>query len=83
MPTEYGQEAVRLYSSSGSWMNMNPASRVLHYSATDEDQTSWVAITEHGNGQQWFVLDLSAKMSFDAVQIANCKYADDCTKDFK
>ena len=64
-------------------MNMNPASQVLHYSATDEDQTSWVAFTEHGNGQQWFVLDLSAKMSFDAVQIANCKYADDCTKDFK
>ena len=83
VPIEYGQESVRLYSSSGSWMNMNPASRVLHYSATDEDHTSWVAFTEHGNGQQWFVLDLSAKMSFDAIQIANCKYDDDCTKDFK
>ena len=64
-------------------MNMNPASRVLHYSPTNDDRTFWVAFTEHGNGQQWFVLDLSAKMSFETVQIANCKYSNDYTKGFR
>ena len=85
VPIEYRQEAVRLFSSSGSWQNQHPASLVLHYSPTDEDYTSWMAYTSSPYNQ-WFVLDLSAPMSFDAVQIANsiCNpYGDGYTKEFK
>ena len=85
VPIEYRQEAVRLYSSSGSWQLKHPASKVLHYSPTDEDNTSWMAYTSSPYNQ-WFVLDLSAPMSFDAVQIANsiCNpYGDGYTKEFK
>ena len=83
VPIEYRQEAVRLFSSSGSWMNMNPASRVLRYSRTNDPHTSWIAYSENGDKEQWFVLDLSAKMSFDAVRIANCKDFSDNTNGFR
>ena len=86
VPMEFRQEAVRLYSSSGSYENMNPASRVLSYSPTDDDLTAWIAAYSADVQFQWFVLDLSAEMSFDAVEIANsiCKpYDDGYTKDFR
>ena len=85
VPIDYRQEAVRLHSSSGSWQNKHPASLVLHYYPSDDDYTSWMALTSSPDNQ-WFVLDLSAPMSFDAMQIANskCKPDDDgYTKDFK
>ena len=84
VPKDFGQEAVRLYSSSGSFENNNPASRVLFYSQNDDGYTSWVA--DHKAKVWWFVLDLSTEMSFDAVKIANsvCKpWNDGYTKDFR
>ena len=86
VPMEFRQEAVRLYSSSGSYENMNHASRVLFYSPTDDDFTAWIAAYSADVEFQWFVLDLSTEMSFDAVNIANsvCKpYKDGYTKDFR
>ena len=86
VPMEFRQEAVRLYSSSGSYENTNPASRVLFYSPTDDDFTAWIAAYSADVEFQWFVLDLSTEMSFDAVNIANsvCKpHKDGYTKDFR
>ena len=86
VPIEYRQDAVRLYSSSGSWLNKHPASYVLYHSNTDEDNTGWVGTVYSSEMPDWFVLDLSAEMSFDAVKVANSKcppYNDGYTKEFK
>ena len=83
-PKHLRENAVSLYSSSGSFQDNNPASRVLFYSRNDDDYTSWIA--DYTADDWWFVLDLSTKMSFDAVKIANsvCKpYNDGYTKGFR
>ena len=84
VPKDLRQNAVRLYSSSGSFEDNNPASRVLLYSPNDDDYTSWVA--DYTAKAWWFVLDLSTEMSFDVVKIANsvCNPWDDgYTKGFR